>query len=390
MDSLTSNKYDVEDLSGIPDLIEVIKLQATGPTEVARALRKKLKYGTVHSQLRALVLLNALLENGGPKLRSRVWDEPLLERLRVCGSSVLYDQRVRDKCTLLFATWRHAYLKEPDMADLANLYKMLPRRPREVTKDTSMVLKETERDPFEDDEDNAGTPPIPQKPTAGGSQGSQSSPAGPSDSQKKKSSISNSFFGSSERVSSKGKTLTEKKARKFDQAKERETMQRKIADSHVQSALLIDILRRINRQEERISENPEAIAQVAKVKRLRQYLRRYITHVTTDELLGPLLAAHDALINALLTFEQLDRSVDADSDSDDELAEQQHAYRSKYQVISAPSESSNCYSDGREGSRGKKETAGGWLCYDRHGRPQHRSYRSTLSPTKTTSVQAVP
>jgi len=29
-----------------------------------------------------------------------------------------------------------------------------------------------------------------------------------------------------------------------------------------------------------------------------------------------------------MTFEQLDRSIDADSDSDDELAEQQHAYRS--------------------------------------------------------------
>lgn len=30
-----------------------------------------------------------------------------------------------------------------------------------------------------------------------------------------------------------------------------------------------------------------------------------------------------------MTFEQLDRSIDADSDSDDELAEQAHMYRSK-------------------------------------------------------------
>jgi hypothetical protein len=29
-----------------------------------------------------------------------------------------------------------------------------------------------------------------------------------------------------------------------------------------------------------------------------------------------------------MTFEQLDRSIDADSDSDDELAEQQHLYKS--------------------------------------------------------------
>jgi hypothetical protein len=32
-------------------------------------------------------------------------------------------------------------------------------------------------------------------------------------------------------------------------------------------------------------------------------------------------------VNALTTFENLDKSIDADSDSDDELAEQQHAYK---------------------------------------------------------------
>jgi len=42
-----------------------------------------------------------------------------------------------------------------------------------------------------------------------------------------------------------------------------------------------------------------------------------------------LLHANDELVTALMTFEQLDRSIDADSDSDDELAEQAHAYRSK-------------------------------------------------------------
>lgn len=31
-----------------------------------------------------------------------------------------------------------------------------------------------------------------------------------------------------------------------------------------------------------------------------------------------------------MTYEQLDRSIDADSDSDDELAEQAHMYRSTH------------------------------------------------------------
>lgn len=39
---LTSEQYEVEDSSGIVDLVEVVQIQATGPTEASRALRKKL------------------------------------------------------------------------------------------------------------------------------------------------------------------------------------------------------------------------------------------------------------------------------------------------------------------------------------------------------------
>lgn len=42
IDRLTSEQYDADDMSGIPDLIEVIRLQSEGPTEAARAIRKKL------------------------------------------------------------------------------------------------------------------------------------------------------------------------------------------------------------------------------------------------------------------------------------------------------------------------------------------------------------
>ena len=58
-----------------------------------------------------------------------------------------------------------------------------------------------------------------------------------------------------------------------------------------------------------------------------------IQHITNEPAaksepwLGALLHANDELVTALMTFEQLDRSIDADSDSDDELAEQQHLYK---------------------------------------------------------------
>ena len=42
IERMTKEEYEEEDLSGIVDLIEVIKLQSSGPIEAARAIRKKL------------------------------------------------------------------------------------------------------------------------------------------------------------------------------------------------------------------------------------------------------------------------------------------------------------------------------------------------------------
>jgi hypothetical protein len=42
IDRLTSEQYEEDDLSGIIDLVEVIRIQSSGPTEAARAIRKKL------------------------------------------------------------------------------------------------------------------------------------------------------------------------------------------------------------------------------------------------------------------------------------------------------------------------------------------------------------
>lgn len=42
VDRLTSEQYEEDDVSGIVELIEVVRLQQAGPTEAARALRKKL------------------------------------------------------------------------------------------------------------------------------------------------------------------------------------------------------------------------------------------------------------------------------------------------------------------------------------------------------------
>lgn len=123
IENLTSESYEEEDFSGIPDLVEVIKLQASGPTEAARAIRKKLKYGNVHRQIRALVLLDGLIQNAGPHFQRAFADEPLLERLRVCGSSDLSDPAVKKKCRELFALWTQ-YGSTTGLERISRLHKV--------------------------------------------------------------------------------------------------------------------------------------------------------------------------------------------------------------------------------------------------------------------------
>ena len=57
--------------------------------------------------------------------------------------------------------------------------------------------------------------------------------------------------------------------------------------------------------------------------------RSKIQHVESEQWLGGLIHANDELVTALMTFEQLDTSIDADSDSEDELAHLAHLYNSK-------------------------------------------------------------
>jgi hypothetical protein len=42
IDRLTSEQYEEDDWTGIFELVEVVRIQSSGPTEAARALRKKL------------------------------------------------------------------------------------------------------------------------------------------------------------------------------------------------------------------------------------------------------------------------------------------------------------------------------------------------------------
>lgn len=317
IENLTSESYEEEDLSGIPDLVEVIKLQASGPGEAARAIRKKLKYGNVHRQIRALVLLDGLIQNAGERFQRTFADEPLLERLRVCGTDQLSDPEVKNKCRELFRSWAQ-YAGTPGLDRIAKLHKELPKRKVAATQERSKVIRETEENPFVDDEEEEAAKQAAQN--AGGPSNT------PSFSHAKSTSMSSSFFGGS-KDKKKDKDKAKGKRKPFNLEEEKEQMKSVIADSSFAATNLQNALQSINREKEQISDNQAAMEQFEACKLLRRKVLRYIHHVEHEQWLGGLLHANDELVHALMTFEQLDRSIDADSDSDDELAEQAHLYR---------------------------------------------------------------
>ncbi len=281
----------MEDLSGIPELIEVIDLQkATGPTEAARALRKKLKYGNVHRQLRALVLLNSILENGTPRIQRNLFDEMLLERLRVCAASEVSDEKVKRLCRNLFISWAKNYQGRQGLQNVVALHKELPRRKQLPNKENA---RKELVDPFkgeEDEEQQQQQPMVSASTKIQDTHGHRTRPGS--------SGIKSSFFGSSD--------VSRSKDKKKGKSEPVSAMQMSTAagEGLTASAILQNMLRSHNREEQRISENESIAKQYKHCWNIRRRVLRYIGANPDAEIMGALLDSHDKLIEAILNYKQ--------------------------------------------------------------------------------------
>ncbi|KOS44398.1 hypothetical protein ACN38_g4725 [Penicillium nordicum] len=297
---LTSEQYEVEDSSGIVDLVEVVRIQASGPTEASRALRKKLKYGNIHRQLRALTILDFLVQNAGERFLRDFADEALLERLRIAATDSVSDPLVKQKCKQIFGQWAATYKDTPGMAKVTALYKQVPKRKQPATQAKAKVLRE-------ESSSNSNEPPM-------GHAVSVSGGSGPS------TLLTSSKEKSKSRKVKKDKKLSISRKR-FDLEKERPEILQALAASSVASTNLLNALKLVNRETHRVSEDAECSHRFDTCKDLRHTILRYIQYIETEEFLGGLIHANEELVDALMAFEVLDKSVDYDSDSEDDILE---------------------------------------------------------------------
>ena len=286
------------------------------------------KYGNPHRQLRALTILDDLIQNAGSGFQRQFADEMLLERLRFMVTDQMTDSEVKAKCNALYRQWAIAYKDTPGMHNIATLYKQLPQRKKAPNKENSKVLRETERLDDEDEEDEL------RQRRASGSV-SQAAVAG-----RRRSSTAEfhaaasqlSFAPASHQPSRGGPTYQQpsspvktKKDKKGNQAKvkpfnfekEKPQINQVITLASIEAIGLLNAMKLINREKERVSDNTNCRKRFETCKQLRRQTFRYCSLVMDESYLGTLLNANDQLSDALILFEQLDRSFDYDSDSED-------------------------------------------------------------------------
>ena len=196
------------------------------------------------------------------------------------------------------------------MERIVALQKQLPKRKKAVTQDQSKVLQETEReanqDPFGSTEDESVA-------------GESSSMAPPSLTPQSNAAASITPTPKYQAKKLKhDKHGKKSKSRAFNLEKEKPQLLQTIASSSVASTNLMNALKLLNREKLRVSEHEETVNRFETCKALRRQILRYIQHVESEQWLGSLINANDSLVEALMAYEILDKSVDDDSDSEEQ------------------------------------------------------------------------
>ncbi|KAK2461586.1 hypothetical protein APHAL10511_006049 [Amanita phalloides] len=280
IDILTSNKITEEAYDGIPELVDAITLQASGPAEAARALRKKLKHGQSHQQYRALVILKALVENAGSKFHTALLDDQIVDTFRQLNYDPRTDKRVKKKLLLVLASWKNQYQADPAMSVFAGLYAQSKGDSRAHAELAYFIAPGTVKDE--------------KKKTKG-------------DAKRK------------EKLEQEERRKKEKEGRRkrvpFNLERERPDVLSAIAGASQASSNLANAITLVNTQTESVRDNERVKECLAKAAQSRKPLVRYIQLVEDEDLIGALIETNDRIVSALQMYNLIKGTEDVPDDT---------------------------------------------------------------------------
>ncbi|CAO1632305.1 unnamed protein product [Jaminaea pallidilutea] len=290
-DRLTANNFAEDDYEGIPELVESINLQASGPAEASRCVRKKLKYGSVHGQKRAIVILGYLVENCGPRFQTTFADERLVNQIKLVAADPLVDASVRRKLMRLLLSWQQTFSNEPTMRTAAGLYAACGGGRARQEREAQRKRSEAEELYRKQEELRKREMQIRMdRKTAEKMQ--------------------------KEEDKKKSKKGVKGQPRRFNYEQEKPQILNHLAVSSRSATNLVNALQHVNRETESVSTNVRVQQCLNVVKMERKQLVRYIQLVQDEEMVGALIEANDRIMIALQLYDKL-ASPSHDSDDED-------------------------------------------------------------------------
>ncbi|CAJ0840652.1 13785_t:CDS:2 [Entrophospora sp. SA101] len=114
------------------------------PKEASQALRNVFKYGSKHSQLRALTILQPLMENC-EKIHPYVASHKFIDKLKNLALSSSTDDEVHKRLMILFAQWSNNYKKKTRNGKHNNTMKNLNNKKKQHERQSSSKPNKPEK-----------------------------------------------------------------------------------------------------------------------------------------------------------------------------------------------------------------------------------------------------
>ncbi|KAJ6520045.1 hypothetical protein C8R45DRAFT_953693 [Mycena sanguinolenta] len=284
VDILTADSVADEAYDGIPELVDSINLQAAGPTEASRAIRKKLKHGRPHQQYRAIVILKALVENCGHKFQTTFADGQLIDTIKHLANDQMTDKKVKKKLVLVLVSWQDQFKSEPSMASLSGLYKQV-RHDREERTEKLQVAALPDPEALEREARRKAK-------------------------QERERAKEQQRLDEAERRRKEKERKNRPKRAPFDFEKERPLVLGSIVEASQASSNLVNAITLVNQEKESIILNERVQECLAHAKQARKTVVRYVQLVENEELIGTLIETNDRIINALEMYDKLSAPTD--------------------------------------------------------------------------------
>ncbi|GAA5822093.1 hypothetical protein JCM11251_004855 [Rhodosporidiobolus azoricus] len=311
IDILCLPRYEEDELDGVPELVESINLQPqTGPTEASRAIRKKLKYSDTHGQIRALTLLNALVENCGTRFQTTFANERLVDRIKLMAGDPHTEEKVKRKLMRTLKGWAIHFKDDPKMQLVAGLYKSCGGgQIAQASRSAATEAYEAQQARYERE---------------------SAARAERKEAERRAREAEKERAAKEKADKARRKEQERGGGRKrppFNFEQEKPKMMAAVGQGTQAAQALIMALQRVNRQKESVTTNPRVQECLEKAKNDRKQLIRYIQLVTNSEkdtegeYIGTLLATNEQIINAVHLYDRMCKPHDLDSDDEGSDAE---------------------------------------------------------------------